>query len=263
MSNQFNKNINEPLYGSTKDSSAFPAGSAKPGQNEPVGATTIPHTHGSGQTIGQKLDSAIHTGGQTSSTQATHTTGGFDNLHQKHPIWSDDATKTGSDVREGLGSQSHQPTFTQSHDKDSSYQTGLGSNLGANKDFTDTSTKVGSDQRENVGTYSTFTYPASTTGTSLSTTGLSHDYGTSSTYPASTTGTSLSQTYGTAGTSYTDSSHKVSDWTDKSKEGEHVSHHDVKHDETKTGEHKPSITEKIKEKAHHAVDKIKETFSQT
>jgi len=256
MSNQqYNKNINEPVYGSTRDTSTFPAGSAKPGQNEPVGSTTFPSQ---GQTIGAKLDSAINQAGQTCSSQ---TTGGFDNLHQKHPIWSDEATKTGSDVREGLGSQSNQPSFT-SYDKDSSYQTGIGSNLGTNKDWTDTSSKLGSDQRENLGTYSTSTYPASSTGTSLS-----HDYSTSSTYP-STTGTSLSQTYGTQHTtsSYTDSSHKPSDWTDKSKEGEHTSYHtasDAKHDETKTGEHKPSITEKIKEKIHHASDKIKETFSQT
>jgi len=257
MSNQqYNKNINEPIIGSTRDTSTFPAGSAKPGQNEPVGSSTTPSMHG--QSLGSKLDSAIHQAGQTSSSQHT---GDFDNIGQKHPIWSSDASKTGSDVREGLGSQSNQPSYTQSSfDKDSTYQ-GVGHNLGSQKtgDWTDTSSKLGSDQRENLGTYSTTsTYPTSTTATSLS-----HTYDTS-TYPSST-GPSLSQTYGSTSTygstgttpsSSTDTQHKDSSY--------HVS--DSKHDESKTSgqtssDHKPTVTEKIKEKVHHAAEKVKEAFT--
>ena len=237
--NQYNKNINEPIIGSTRDTSTFPAGSAKPGQNEPVGSSTFPSTQGSqGQSIGAKLDSAIHQAGQSSSSQTD--TGGFDNLHQKHPIWSDQASKGGSDVREGLGSQSNQPSYTQPR-----YE-----GVGSQKNWTDTSSKVGSDQRENLGAYSASTYPASTTGTSLSQT-----YGSTSTYPSSTTGTSLSQTYGSSSTyststtgtsSYDTSTHKPSDWSDTTKT-EHKDYHvsDTKHDESKAAsdQHKPTVTE--------------------
>jgi len=186
--------------------------------------------------MGAKLDSAINQAGLSTSSQ------GYDNINQKHPIWTEQAPKTGS---EGLGSQSNQqPTsFQSSLDKDSTFQKA--------GDWTDTSTKIGSDQRENVGAYSTSTYPTETTGTSLS-----HTYDTS-TYPSSTTGTSLSQTYGSAST-YPSTTIGTSPELQKDY---HVS--DSKHDETKisSSEHKPTVTEKIKEKTHQFAEKVKEAFT--
>jgi len=269
MSNQqYNKNINEPIIGSTRDTATFPAGSAKPGQNEPVGSHAFQSTQGSQghQSMGAKLDSAINQAGQSSSSQ---TGSGFDNLHQKHPIWSDQASKTGSDQREGLGSQSNQPSYT-----DSSYHPGQG-NLGSQKDWTDTSAKVGSDQRENLGAFTTSSHPSSTTGSSLSQTygissdthpsitgtSLSQNYGSSSTHP-STMGTSLSQDYGSSST-------HPSSTTGISSDTEHKDYHvsdQSKHDESKTSshtdqQHKPTVTEKIKEKIHHTAEKMKEAFT--
>lgn len=55
--------------------------------------------------MGAKLDSALHQAGVGGSSTGT------ENLGQRHPIWSDEANKTGSDVREGLGSQSNQYTI--------------------------------------------------------------------------------------------------------------------------------------------------------
>ena len=234
MSNQEQHNINQPIFGSTRDTASFPAGSAVSGQQEPVGPSTY-HSTQQGSSLGAKLDSAVNQAGQKfglGSEHGTSTQHGTENLSQRHPIWSD-ASKAGSDVREGFGSQSTQPSSQESY---------LGSDqrIGESK-WTDTSSNLG---QADIGAHSTTsTYPTTTTGTSLSSNFDS--YSTSASYPSYST-----TTYPASTSSYTEST--TQKYTDQSGMPSHETKTEESH-EHKSSEHK-STTEKIKEKAHHAAE---------